>query len=144
MLFGVGDELDSAKAYAEVLGISNRVMFPGFVHTLSTDIFGLDAVLHTSETEGLPSVVIEAQAAGVPVVSTDVGGVRECVIENHAKLLSIEHSAEQFAYSLQEFLIFPIDYPIRLQIAEAIRERFKLDEMVRKFREVYDTPVVTL
>jgi glycosyltransferase involved in cell wall biosynthesis/GT2 family glycosyltransferase len=143
VLFGVGDELDSAKAYAEVLGISDRVMFPGFVHTLSTDIFGLDAVLHTSETEGLPSVVIEAQAAGVPVVSTDVGGVRECVIESHAKLLSIEHSAEQFAYSLHEFSVSPIKYPTRVQIAEAIRERFKVDEMVRKFIEVYDAPVDT-
>ena len=47
----------------------------------------MDCFVLTSKVEGLPNVIIEAQYSGIPVISTDAGGARECVIENTTGLI---------------------------------------------------------
>ena len=66
----------------EQLGVSSRVELAGYV-PLGSELFeryrGAHALLHVSFTEGVPQVLYEAFAAGLPVVATDVGGVAEAV-----------------------------------------------------------------
>jgi glycosyltransferase involved in cell wall biosynthesis len=66
------------------LGVADRTELAGHV-PYGARLVGLyqgsHALLHTSWTEGLPQVLIEAFAAGVPVVATDVGGIRDAVGE---------------------------------------------------------------
>jgi glycosyltransferase involved in cell wall biosynthesis len=66
------------------LGVADRAELAGHV-PYGPRLVGLyqgsHALLHTSWTEGLPQVLIEAFAAGVPVVATDVGGIRDAVGE---------------------------------------------------------------
>ncbi len=67
---------------AEELGLAERVRFRGYVPLgdgMREAYRASDFLLHTSWTEGMPQVLIEAFAAGLPVVSTDVGGIREAV-----------------------------------------------------------------
>jgi glycosyltransferase involved in cell wall biosynthesis len=66
------------------LGVAERAELTGYVPygpRLVELYRSSHALLHTSWTEGLPQVLIEAFAAGVPVVATDVGGIREAVGE---------------------------------------------------------------
>jgi glycosyltransferase involved in cell wall biosynthesis len=66
------------------LGVASRAEFRGYVPAGNgmRDVYrSSHFLLHTSWTEGLPQVLIEAFAAGLPVVATDVGGIREAVGE---------------------------------------------------------------
>lgn len=74
---GGGADRESLRAQASALGVSGRVHFLG----QRTDVPGLmadaDAFVVSSRGEGMAVVMLEAIAAGTPVVSTEVGGVRE-------------------------------------------------------------------
>lgn len=61
---------------------------------------GLDIVALTSHNEGTPVSLIEAQAAGKPVVSTNVGGVADVVLQNQTGLITPPGNAEAFAEAL--------------------------------------------
>lgn len=61
---------------------------------------GLDIVALTSLNEGTPVTLIEAHAANKPIVSTDVGGVRDVVVEGKTGLLSSSKNLEEFASNL--------------------------------------------
>jgi glycosyltransferase involved in cell wall biosynthesis len=75
----VGDGLLENELRAEADRFGDAVRFRGHVPN-GPELFGLyrasDVFVHTARTEGLPQVLTEAQAAGLPIVATDVGGVR--------------------------------------------------------------------
>ena len=137
VLYGEGADLQNVKSYAKKLGILDKVFFLGYVQTVRSELFFLDALLHTSETEGLPGVIIEAGSAGVPSVAADVGGVRECVDVESGILIPPEFGPEQFGKALLKLVERPFSYAARRKFAMRIRERFKLREMIDQFIDVY-------
>ncbi len=74
-IVGDGERRDELTALARSLGIDDRVWFTGWVADMASVYSTLDALVLSSNNEGLPVSLIEAMAAGVPVVSTNVGGV---------------------------------------------------------------------
>src|SRR5262249_10494587 len=67
------------RASREATGLDGRVTWAGFRRDIPDVCFASDAVVLTSDNEGTPVSLIEAQAAGTPVVSTRVGGVASVV-----------------------------------------------------------------
>jgi glycosyltransferase involved in cell wall biosynthesis len=87
---GTGRLAEAMRERAEVLGVSESLELPGFVPLepqLLDRYRGADAFVHISWTEGVPGVIIEALASGLPTVATDVGGIRSAVEDGHAALL---------------------------------------------------------
>lgn len=79
---GEGEMRDEIAARLEHLGVADFADLAGYVPIdggLTEMYRGANAFLHVSWTEGLPQVLIEAFAAGLPVVATDVGGIRAAV-----------------------------------------------------------------
>jgi glycosyltransferase involved in cell wall biosynthesis len=79
---GEGPMEDDLRRRLEALGVADRCDLLGYVpfgDALSSAYHGSDLLLHVSWTEGLPQVLFEAFAAGLPVVATDVGGIRAAV-----------------------------------------------------------------
>lgn len=81
VIFGDGPCRAALQAQISALGLGGTVILAGFRNDLDRCIPALDLFVQSSHTEGLPNVLLEACAAGVPIVATDVGGTRE-VIEN--------------------------------------------------------------
>ncbi|HZT15006.1 MAG TPA: glycosyltransferase [Gaiellaceae bacterium] len=79
VVVGTGPLRDAVEARARALGVDDALELRGYV-PFGDELWSLyrssAAFLHVSLTEGLPQVLLEAQAAGLPVVATDVGGVR--------------------------------------------------------------------
>ena len=65
---------------------------------------GLDIVALSSLNEGTPVTLIEAQAANKPIVATDVGGIRDIVIENKTGLLSKSGDLKGLANNLRKLI----------------------------------------
>lgn len=95
IIVGMGEEAANLKALATSLKISAMVDFKGFVaHTelpslyRQADIFILPSIIdQTGETEGLGTVLLEAMAAGVPVIGSRVGGIPDIITDNVSGLL---------------------------------------------------------
>jgi glycosyltransferase involved in cell wall biosynthesis len=85
----VGDgELGSAiREHAHRLKLSNRVMFAGWRSDLAQVYGDLDVLVSCSDNEGMPISLIEAMAAGCPVLATNVGGVPDLIDDHQTGLL---------------------------------------------------------
>lgn len=79
LLAGDGQMEGALRARAESLGIKEQVRFLGFRKDLPDVLCASDVFVLTSKHEGLPRCIMEAMAAGKPVVATDVRGSRDLV-----------------------------------------------------------------
>ena len=91
VIVGEGPEREAIHAQARALGIEDRVFMPGFLPNPSSYVGLFDIFALSSVSEQFPISLIEAMAAGLPVVSTDVGDVRNMVsAENRGFIISDE------------------------------------------------------
>lgn len=81
MLVGDGELRHALEAFAAELGLGDRVRFAGWRHDLSAVYGAMDACVLSSRNEGTPVALIEAMAAGKPVIATAVGGVEDVVTQ---------------------------------------------------------------
>lgn len=84
---GEGPERPRLEEMIRARGLADRVVLPGFVDDVPGFLADLDVYVLSSRYEGLPLAVLEAMAAGLPVVATDVGGVREAVVDGQTGVL---------------------------------------------------------
>lgn len=92
-IVGYGRDEMLVKNYAKKLGLEdNRVEFHNkmYQEELASFIAQQDAFVLFSKTENLPCVIIEAMACGIPVIATDVGGVKEMIQEENGILIPSE------------------------------------------------------
>jgi len=112
IIFGEGPERAKLESMAEELGIAPYVRMPGFTPYLPAYLRQANLFVLSSRWEGLPTVLIEALAAGVPVVSTDCpSGPRE-ILEGGkwGKLVPVENS-DALAHAILEQLRAPLVPP---------------------------------
>ena len=94
--------IDSLKAQAETLGVADRVIFTGFLEDTDAILSLLDVVLLASTIpEACPRTIIEAMAAGVPVIATPLGGSKELVTPETGILVPAE-DADAFAEAITQ------------------------------------------
>jgi glycosyltransferase involved in cell wall biosynthesis len=104
VLPGDGETRDAAETLASELGIGDRVRFPGSRDDVPRILRALDLFVLASHHEGLPLAVIEALAAGVPVVATAVGGVPSLLEDGRAGLLVPRGDEDALAGALLRLL----------------------------------------
>jgi glycosyltransferase involved in cell wall biosynthesis len=104
VLAGYGDLSDSVRRQILELGLTHRVTLLGPLREVGTLLRVLDVFLMTSRFEGVPNTLIEAQAAGVPVVAPIVGGVAETVRQDVTARLVAEQSADALAAAVLQIL----------------------------------------
>ena len=90
LVIGDGEQRNELESYVKKEGLAKDVFFLGFRKDMEKIYADLDAVVLTSLNEGSPVALIEAMAAGKPVVSTDVGGVIELIGNNDQTFASNE------------------------------------------------------
>jgi len=78
-MIGDGEDIDKSKSLVKELNLENNVEFLGFREDIKMLLNKTKVLLLTSESEGMPSVIIEAMACGVPVISSDVGDIGDIV-----------------------------------------------------------------
>ena len=108
----------------------------------AADVFGVsDIILSTSENEGMPVALIEAQMAGKPVVATDVGSVSE-VIANHETGLVTNKNSGSIASAVNTLLL---DSQKRRQMGKLASSRahalFSVDRMINAHIDLYKSIV---
>jgi glycosyltransferase involved in cell wall biosynthesis len=93
VVVGDGELREQLQASEPARALGDRIVWAGFRRDVPDVCFASDVVVLTSDNEGTPVSLIEAQAAAVPVVSTSVGGVRSVVLDGESGLLADEPEA---------------------------------------------------
>ena len=87
VLFGDGPERSMLEALAQDLGISSKTIFTGWRTDLPQALAALDVFVLSSTREACPLVLLEAQACGVPVVSTRAGDAEHLIVDGETGIL---------------------------------------------------------
>src|SRR5207248_1091833 len=95
--FGDGEDREVLASLARELGVSDRVLFCGWEGDRARIFCDLDATCISSLNEGTPVCLIESLAAGVPVISTRVGGVTDVVRQDEDGFLVESENEEALA-----------------------------------------------
>jgi glycosyltransferase involved in cell wall biosynthesis len=133
---GDGSEAGWVSERIRQLGLEDRVRCAGGRSDIPEVLAASDLFVLTSDAEGLPNVVLEAMAAGLGVVATDLGGTREAL--GDTGLLRAPGDAPAFAQAVRSLLADPA---ARRDLGGRARARvlaeFPLDRMVRETEHVY-------
>ncbi|GGI55205.1 glycosyltransferase [Oxalicibacterium solurbis] len=138
LFFGRGplqSELENEIAQA---GLADVIRLAGFRNDLPQWLGGLDILAHPADMEGLGVSLLQASAAGVPIITSRAGGLPEAVADNVSGLLIPPGDVAALTQSLRRLLD---DAGLRRQMGEAGRARilaeFSIDAMVEGNLAVY-------
>jgi glycosyltransferase involved in cell wall biosynthesis len=139
VIVGGGPLRDDLERMARRRGIAETVRFLGARTDVSDCLAGMDIYVQPSLNEGMGRALIEAMAAGRPVVASRVGGIPAVVEDRKTGLLVPPNDPEALARALDELLRKP-DWAKELGAAAraAIGERFSETAMVRAIESVYE------
>jgi glycosyltransferase involved in cell wall biosynthesis len=122
ILFGEGTLHDAITAQIASFGLSDRFVLAGFRRDFDSLLPHLDLIVQSSVTEGMPNVLLEASAAGIPVVATAVGGTPEVVVDGRNGYLVPARGRSALARSILDVLG---DRELRQRMGAAGRNRMR-------------------
>jgi glycosyltransferase involved in cell wall biosynthesis len=137
-IVGDGPLRSALEAQAHDLGIADRVEFLGNRVDVEDIVRTASLFWLTSLWEGMPNVVLEAMASGVPVLATDVGGVRELIREGVDGFVVPAGDAAGFARHARELLAEPARCERFRAAARERAEQFATPRMVKTLARLYD------
>jgi glycosyltransferase involved in cell wall biosynthesis len=103
-MVGTGPLRAALAARAARMHLQEHVHFTGALDDMPRVYSNLQLLVMTSESEGRPLALMEAMAAGLPVVAPDVGGIAEIIVHGHSGILVPPHDTDALVYAVQELL----------------------------------------
>ena len=138
VIAGDGDLKPGLQTEAVELGIADHVLFLGPRLDIPELLKLFDLYVLPTLWEGMPMVLLEAMAAGCPVIATDVGGVSKVIEDEKNGLLVPSMDSRKFAHSI-ETLLSNVEF--RKKYAQngliSFKEKFSAYTMTRKYENLY-------
>ncbi len=138
-IFGQGNERNQIESTIERLRLQDRVTLHGAVPRPQEALSQIDLLVLPSDAEGFGLVLIEAMAANIPVVATNVPGIQDVVIDNQTGLLVPPRSPEQLARAIARVLN---ETSLRSHLIESaaadVRQRFTWDAVLPQYQRLLD------
>jgi glycosyltransferase involved in cell wall biosynthesis len=138
LVAGDGPHRDSLQRHTSDLGIAESVRFMGQTSNVAGVLRAADAFVLPSHTEALPTVIIEAMAARLPVVATAVGGVGELIESGNTGLLVPPHDPARLAEAVSRVFDSPRQAEaMGIAARRAAIDRFGIDRQVARLADEY-------
>lgn len=139
LLAGRGSLQEETMALAEALGLGSGVRFLGVRHDVPELMSAADGYVLSSAWEGMPIVLLEAAAAGLPIVATRVGGNHEVVLNEESGLLVPPRDRDALGLAMLRLVGLP-EAERRLmgeRGREYVRTHYHLSRVVDRWENLY-------
>lgn len=138
LLVGDGETRPQAEALRDALALGDTVHFAGTRQDVPALLRAMTVFVLSSRHEGMPVAVLEAMACGVPVVTTDVGGIGELVRDGETARIVPPGDPQALADALRWMLDHPAErMAMRDRALAMVRARCGHDVMVRGYLDLY-------
>ncbi len=136
---GDGPLRDRLTGYAQELGLTNRVTFLGALSEIPQFLSQLDIFVLSSLSEGLPLAVLEAMAAGLPVVATRAGGTDEAAVDGQNAYLTSPGDSNGLAQAMIRMAREP-DLARRGALGQQIvQTKFRIERTWQEYYELFQS-----
>lgn len=147
VIIGDGEEKENIQQLCNTLQLSYtnqpndeaKVTFTSWIKDIETAYAGIDILALSSLNEGTPISLIEAQAAGLPIITTDVGGVRDTILESSGVWVVPSDNVELFSKALLKQIEY-IAHNKNVNLTENqqfVTEKFGLQQMITNIKQLY-------
>jgi glycosyltransferase involved in cell wall biosynthesis len=136
-IVGGGPLEGELKEQTRKAGLNGHIRIEGFIQHIADVLQELDIFVMSSTSEGLPLVILEAMAAGLPVVSTRIGGVPEVAPEGDVSVLCAPGNASELAEAMYKAATACDLARMGKRAREMAIAKFSLDQMWRSYEAVY-------
>jgi N-acetyl-alpha-D-glucosaminyl L-malate synthase BshA len=137
MMVGDGPEKQKAEQLCESLGISDQVIFFGNSNEIDRILSYTDLFLLPSETESFGLAALEAMACGVPVISSNAGGLSEVNFHGLSGFLSNVGDVDDMAYNAIKILESPESLAFFKKNALEIAQKFDIKNILPLYEKIY-------
>ena len=138
MMVGEGPEKEPAELLVEELGITDKVIFLGNSNEIDRILCFSDLFLLPSQTESFGLAALEAMASGVPVISTNTGGLPEVNDDGYSGYLSEVNAVKDMTANAIKILKDPDTLAIFKANAKAQSEKFDIHKIVPMYEKIYE------
>jgi glycosyltransferase involved in cell wall biosynthesis len=138
LIAGDGPRRDELEALARRLGIDRRVRFLGHCEDVPDLLASSDLFVLPSRSEAFPNAVLEAMAAGLPVIATRVGGIVELIEHQRTGVLVPPDDPRALGFALLDLIQWR-SHAIELGQAArtVVEQRYSFEQMVAAFERLY-------
>jgi len=138
-LIGDGEERAILEKYVQDHGLRNYVQFTGYVDNARTYLKAFDLFLLPSKKEGMPYGLLEACAAELPIITSNVGGIPEIITHEKSGLLVPSGDIYAIAHAMTQILGGELYRRTLAAGAYGRVDDFSLEKMLRETVAVYDS-----
>ena len=137
-IVGEGPLEESLRQKSHALSLEDRVTFAGYVSDVAPLMAESDALILPSRWEGMPNVVLEAMAAGLPAIATDVDGTRELSRNGELCRLFESESVNQLVAAIRELDTHQAAFQARASAAQThVKKHLTWDSIAQKYSDFY-------
>ena len=138
MMIGEGPELEKAKQLCSALNIEDKVVFLGNTNEVNKILCFSDLFLLPSQTESFGLAALEAMASGVPIISSNSGGIPEVNIEGVSGFLSPVGAIDEMAQNAIKILKDDTTLNTFKKGAQATSTKFDIHKIVPFYEAIYE------
>lgn len=142
LVIGEGRNKEKLIKYVKELNLKKNIIFTGYRDDVEKIMALMDIFVLTSLREGLPRVLVQAAAVGIPSIAFSIDGIPEIIKDNYNGFLVNPRDIEQLSNRIIKYmdnknLVFLHGQKGR----ELVKDKWSIEEMVKRTEQIYDTLV---
>lgn len=138
-ILGEGESRKELEAQIKEKGLQEKVRLAGLVRDVENYLAAADIYVASSVYEGLPLSILEAMAAGLPIISTDVGGIREIVNNGENGILVPLGDKTAYINALEALIADEQKRGSYAKQSKILSQKFDVKQMVEGYEKLYQT-----
>lgn len=136
-IVGEGPERKHLELHTSKLGLCDKVEFTGYCADVREQLLNSDVFVLSSHYEAMPMTILEAMALSLPVITTDVGGIRHFVDESYIWLTKPD-DPQNLAKEIEFVLTNSANITEKRRRAyELVRDHYSISAMSKKYLKIY-------
>ncbi|NIA18405.1 MAG: glycosyltransferase [Actinobacteria bacterium] len=138
IIIGEGGERKNLEKLIKNYNLQDNILLAGKIKNAADLLPAFDIYASSSVKEGFPYTILEAMSAGVPIVSTNVGGIPEMIINGENGLLVNPRNPEELAQKIKSLIKNEtLKSALSEQAKNDAKEKFGIEKMIKKTKEIY-------